>query len=184
MDLKSIVLNKRMKFFLNFTLISSFLLVSWAYPCDVQDTAEPSHQSTCQYSKPHNLLPKSACPNTAYLVSGILAEEDGKNALSISLPENLCSKMVDIQHAYERGRCSQHLLISEHSHCCRFESANRGNELGRHLEEPNNDILSPKPNGNLNYLSNVNSCGSLTHNKSKKFIETKVAAMKLQGFNL
>jgi hypothetical protein len=44
--------------------------------------------------------------------------------------------------------------------------------------------LSPKLYDNLNYLSNVNSFGSLTFNKTKTFIETKVTAMKLQGFNL
>jgi hypothetical protein len=44
--------------------------------------------------------------------------------------------------------------------------------------------LSPKLYGSLNYLLNVNSYDILTFIQSKKFIETNVNAMKLQGFNL
>jgi hypothetical protein len=44
--------------------------------------------------------------------------------------------------------------------------------------------LSPIRYDNLNWLWNVSSYGSSTFNKTKTFIETKVTAIKLQGFNL
>jgi len=66
MDYKSIVLNKRMKFFFNITLISSCLFLNWAYPCGTQDILEPSHLLSCQYSKLHNPQPKNIDFNIAY----------------------------------------------------------------------------------------------------------------------
>ena len=86
MDLKSIVLNKRMKFFLNITLISSCLLLNWAYPCDALDILEPSHLLSCQYSKLHNQQPKNGDPNIAYSVWEIPVAEAEMNVLSVSLP--------------------------------------------------------------------------------------------------
>ena len=83
MDLKSIVLNKRMKFFLNITLISSCLLPNWAYPCDALDILEPSHLLSCQYSKLHNPQPKSGDPNIAYSAWEIPVAEAEMSVLSV-----------------------------------------------------------------------------------------------------
>lgn len=43
-------------------------------------------------------------------------------------------------------------------------------------------ILSPKLNDNLNYLSTVNSFGSLQFNKTEPVIETKVTSIILKSF--
>ena len=184
MDWKSIVLNKRMKFFFNITLISNCLSLSWAYLYDALDILEPSHRLSYQYSTHHNQLPKSADPNIVCSTWGILFEEAEKSGLSFSLPKYLYSKMVDTQRTYEYGPCSQ--LLSKYVHFLNYKSAptNHDNDVEYLLVKQDNDILLPILNGNLNYLSNENSFGSLTYNKSKTFIETKVTAIKLQGFNL
>ena len=184
MDWKSIVLNKRMKFFFNITLISSYLFLNWAYPCDAQGILKPSHLLSSQYSMLHNLQPRNADPNIAYPVSEIPVVEYEMNDLSISLPKYLYSKKEDIQHAYGYDLCLQPLL--EYGHFLNYisESTHLGNDFEYLLLKHCSDILSPKLDGNSNCLSNVNSFGSLTSNKTKTFIETKVTAMKLQGFNL
>jgi len=82
MDLKSIVLKKRMKFFLSITLISSCLFPNWAYPCDALDILEPSHLLSYQYSKLHNPQPKKGDPNIAYSTWGIPVEEAEMSAKS------------------------------------------------------------------------------------------------------
>ena len=162
MDLKSIVLNKRMKFFHNITLISSCLFLNWAYPYGLQDIPEPSHLLSYQYSKLHNPQPKSDAPSIACLTWKIPVAEFQMSDLSISLPKYLYSMKVDIQYAY----------------------ISHDNDVGYHPVKHYIDISSPKLYGNSNSLSNVNSFGNLTSNKIKTFIETKVTAMKLQGFNL
>jgi len=184
MDWKSIVLNKRMKFFFNITLISNCLFLNWAYPCGAQDILEPSHRLSFQYSMLHNQLPKSVDPNIVYSAWEILFEEAEKNDLSFSLPKHLYSKMVDIQRAYEYDPGSQ--LLSKYAHSLNYISVptNHDNDIEYRLVKQDNGILLPILNDNLNCLSNENSCGSLTCNKTKTFIETKVTAMKLQGFNL
>jgi len=101
-----------------------------------------------------------------------------------SLPKHLCSMKVDIQRAYEYDLCSLHLLEYVHFQNYISESTNHDSDVVYRLGEHCNDISLPIQYDNLNYLSNVNSFGSLTFNKSKTFIETKVSAMKLQGFNL
>ena len=69
MDWKSIVLNKRMKFFTNIIIpISNCPSLSWAYPYGVQDIPEPFHQLSYPYSKHHNLQTKSAYPNIVCLI--------------------------------------------------------------------------------------------------------------------
>jgi len=109
MDRKSIVLNKRMKFFLNITLISSCLSLNLAYPCDVPNTPEPSHQLFFLCSMPHSPQPKSDDPNTFCPVQEILVAKALTSGLSTSLPIHLCSMTEDIQHACEHGLCSLRL---------------------------------------------------------------------------
>jgi len=184
MDLKSIVLNKRMKFFLNITLISNCLLPNWAYPCDALDILEPSHLLSCQYSKLHNPLPKSGDPNIAYSAWEIPVEEAEMSVLSISLPKCLYLMKVGTQRAYEHDPYLQ--LLSEYGHFQNYisVSTNHDSDAGYLLEEHHNDTLSTILNGSSNYLLNENSFGSLSFNKTNTFIETKVTAIKLQGFNL
>lgn len=184
MDWKSIVLNKRMKFFLNITLISSCLFLNWAYPYDAQDIPEPSHLLSFQYSKLHNLQPKSVDPNTAFLDSEIPVVEDEMNVLSVSLPKCLYSMTQDIQHAYEYDPYLQLLLEYGHSQNYISVLTNHDNDFEYPLAKRHNDILSPTQGGSSNCLSNVNSFCSFPFNKTKTFIETKVTAIKLQGFNL
>ena len=90
----------------------------------------------------------------------------------------------DTQRANVYGLGLQHPLKYEHFQNYISVSTNHGNDVEYRLVKRCNDILLPIQDGNSNCLSNVNSFGSLTFNKSKTFIETKVTAMKLQGFNL
>lgn len=82
MDLKSIVLNKRVKFFLNITPISSYLSLNLVYPFDALNTLEPSHLLFFQYSKLHNQQPRNVDPNTSSLTRGTLAARVERNDLS------------------------------------------------------------------------------------------------------
>ena len=184
MDLKSIVLNKRMKFFLNITLISNCLFPNWACLCDAQDTLEPFHLLSCRCSMRHSLLPKSVVPNIACAVWEIPAAKCVMNDLSISLPKHLYSMRQDIQHAYGYDPYSQRLSKYELAQNYISVLTNHDNGAEHPLEELYSDTWSPILYGNLNWLSNANSFGRLTHNKAKTFIETKVTAIKLQGFNL
>lgn len=184
MDWKSIVLKKRMKFFLNITLISSYLFLNWAYPCDAQDILEPSHLLFYQYSMHHNQQPKNDDPNIVCSALEIPVAKDEMSDPSTSLPEYLHSTREDTQRAYEYGLCSQHLSKYLHFQNYISESANHDIGVGGHHEERGNDILSPIQYDNSDCLSNENFFGGLTFNKIKTFIETKVTAMKLQGFNL
>ena len=91
---------------------------------------------------------------------------------------------VDTQRAYKHDPYSQH--PSEYGHFQNYisVSTNHDSDAEYLLEEHRNDTLSPILDGSSNYLSNENSFGSLSFNKAKTFIETKVTAIKLQGFNL
>ncbi len=184
MDLKSIVLNKRMKFFLNTTLISSCLFLNLAYPCDALDIPEPSHLLYFQYSKLHNPQPKSVDPNIAYSAWGIPVVKCEMSDLLISLLKHLYLMKADTQHAYVYDPYSQHLLEYGHFQNYKPELTNHDSDVGYHLVKHQIDIWSPIQHGSSNWLSNVNFFGNLTFNKTKTFIETKVTAMKLQGFNL
>jgi|AntRauTorckE5430_2_1112549.scaffolds.fasta_scaffold03638_3 hypothetical protein len=173
-----------MKFFLSIILISSYLFLNWAYLYGVQDILEPSHQLTGQYSTPHILLPKNAYPNIAYSTWEIPSVLGEKSGLSISLPKYLHSMKVGTQRACVHGPYSQLPLEFVHSQNCIFVSTNLDSDAVYRLVKQSNDILSPIRYDNSNYLLSGNSFGSLTFNKTKTFIETKVTAMKLQGFNL
>ncbi len=173
-----------MKFFFRFILISSCLSVNSAYPCDVLNIPVPSHLLPCLYSKLHIQPPKSVDPNTVYSIEKTLAVEFVKNDPSFSSQEHLNSMKVNIQYAYEHGLYLRLLSISEHFHYCISELANHDNELVCRLEVRYNDTSLTTLYGNSNYLLNVNSYDNSILNKTKIFIETKVTAMKLQGFNL
>lgn len=173
-----------MKFFFHIILISSCLWANSGYPYGVQDIPEPSHRLSCPYSTHHNQQPKNACPSTAFSTLETHLESVGTSDLLTSLPKYLCSKMVGILYAYGYDLYSRLLSVSVHFRYRISGSANHGNATEHLREVLNNDILSPILYGNSNYLSSGNYFGRLAHNKSIMFIETKVTAMKLQGFNL
>ncbi len=172
-----------MKFF-KVILISSFLSLNWTFPCDVQDTPEPFHLLYSQCSIRHNQLPRNDVPNTSYPTLEIPVEEVEKNDLSISLLGHLYLGMAGIQYAYAHDLYSLLLLIYERFPNHISELVNPDTESANHLSKRDNDTSLPTLYDNLNYLLNVNSFGILPFNKARIFIETKVTAMKLQGFNL
>lgn len=108
----------------------------------------------------------------------------GRNGLSVSSPNYLYSGTADIQHAYEHGPCSQRPSGYVHSPNRISVPANRDIDAEDRPSKHYNDILSPRLYDNLNCLLNVSSSDIRPFNKTKMFIETKVAAMKLQGFKL
>lgn len=171
-----------MKFF-KFILISSSLTQYWVYLDGAPSILVPSHLLYSPYSIHQSLQPRNADPNIVSSTQEIPVEDDEKYDLSISLPIYSYSKRENILHECERDLCSQHPLIYEHSLCYKFELSSHDNELEYHLLIHDNGTLSPKlyePSYDLRY---VNSCDILPYCKSMKFIETKVSAMKLQGFN-
>ena len=90
---------------------------------------------------------------------------------------------METQHAYGYDPYLQLPLKYEHSQSYISESIYHDNDVEYPLVKQHIDILLPKQYDNSNWLSNVNFYDNLTFNKTKTFIETKVTAMKLQGFN-
>jgi len=90
----------------------------------------------------------------------------------------------NIQCVYECDPCLLRPLKYVHSQNYISVLTNHDIDIEYPLLKLDNDILSPIQYDNLNCLLNVNSFGILSFNKTKTFIETKVTAMKLQGFNL
>ncbi len=174
-----------MKFILShIILISSCLSLYSVYPYGGLNTPEPFHLLFFLYSKLHNQQPKNAAPNTTYQEKETLFEAIEMTNLLASSLEHSNSVMEDIQRACEHDLYLQHLLIFERPQNYISEPKDPYSELEHPLSKPYNDILLPIQYDNSNSLLSVNSFGNLTLSKTKKFIETKVTAMKLQGFNL
>ena len=183
MDWKSIGLNSvKMKFFL-ILLISSFLVGNSVDLYGARDIPEPSYLLYCPYSKLHSQLPKNDDPNISYLILEIPAEEVLKSDLLAFSQEYLYSTMGGIQYACEYDPCLILLSKCGHSHYHISESKYLDTYVSSRLSKHDNDISLPKLYDMLDYLLYVNSFDILPYCKSKTFIETKVAAMKLQGFN-
>jgi len=108
----------------------------------------------------------------------------GRNDPSASLPEHLYLLKVGTLCTYGYGPCPPLLLKYERLPNYIFVSTGPGNDATDLHSKPGNGIRSPKLYGSLNYLLNVNSSDNQAFNKTRTFIETKVTAMKLQGFNL
>lgn len=172
-----------MKFFLTI-LISSFLVGSLVDLYGARDIPEPFHLLHYQYSILHIQLPKNDAPSISYPILEIPAEEVLSNDPLTSLQEHLYSTMVDIQYACEYDPYLLLLSKYEHSHyrisVLKYLDIYASNLLATH----GNDTSLPKLYDMLDCLLYENSFDTLPYNKSKTFIETKVAAMKLQGFNL
>jgi hypothetical protein len=172
-----------MKFF-NFILISSYHVDYWACPDDAQDTPEPFPRLCYLYSKHRNQLPKNGDPNTFCSTKETPAEEVLTYVPLTSSSKHLHSMMEDIQHADEHDPYLQHPSEWKHSQHYISELSNLDNEPEYHPEEYDNDTWLPKLSERLNDLQNESSYDYNPYSKGKKFIETKVSAMKLQGFNL
>ena len=164
-----------MKFF-NF-LISSYSFVHSVYLDDVLDIPEPSHLLYSLYSIPHNQLPRNDGPNNVYPVMEILAEEVLMSFPLISLPNHLYLGMEDIQHAGEHDPYLPRPLVSEHSLHYRFGQPNPCILSAHRPLIHDSDTSLPILGGHSNDLQNVNHDDILPCCKSKKFIETKVAAI-------
>ena len=173
-----------MKFFYRITPKSNCPSLYWAYPYGVQDTPEPFHLLSYLCSKHHNLQPISDDPNIVCSTQKIPVVEAEMNDPLVSLPKYLYSMTEDTQHAYEYDLCLQLPLIFEHSQSYISVSTNLDIGAEHRHEELCIDTLWPIQYDNSNCLSNGYSFGSLTFYKTKTFIETKVTAIKLQGFNL
>lgn len=133
---------------------------------------------------PQSRPPTSDGPNIACPIQETPSATNGKNGLSTSLPKHLRTQKADTPRAYGYGPCSRHPSISVRSRHRIFEQEGHGIALEGHPSISYSDTWSTKLYDNSNYLSNGNSYGNPTFGKSKIFIETKVTAMKLQGFNL
>jgi hypothetical protein len=171
-----------MKFFY-FTQISNSPFQNWAFPDDVQDTLEPFLQLSAQYSMLHIQLPRNDAPNISVSVEEIRFEEYAKFDLLTSSPSYSRLVMEDIQREHEHDPCSQLPLRFEHSHYCISELSNHGFVAGYRLVKHDNDTSSPIPDERTSCLHYGLSFDNQPYCKSMNFIETKVAAMKLQGFN-
>lgn len=171
-----------MKFF-RFIQISNFLSENSACPDDVQDIPEPFHQLYCQYSKLHSLPPKNVDPSISFANLEILAANDEKFDLSISSQEHSYSKMENIQCEYVHDLYSQLLLIFGHFLNYKSELLNHDNESEYLLSKYDNGTLLPILYDMSDDLLYVKTFANLACSKSTKFIETKVPAIKLKGFN-
>ena len=171
-----------MKFLLTL-LISSFLVGSLVDLYGARDIPEPFHLLYCQYSILHNQLPKNDAPSISSLTLEIPAEEVWRSDPLASSQGHLYSTMEDIQYACEYDPYLLPPSKYGHSHYHRSELKYRDIYASNLLSTHGNDTSLPKLYDMLDCLLNENSFDILPYNKSKTFIETKVTAMKLQGFN-
>ena len=169
-----------MKFF---TQISNSPFQYWDSLDDVQDIPEPSHLLSDLYSMLHSQLPRNGVPNISASVEEIRFEEYAKYDLLTFSQDYSHSMMVDTRRAHEHDLYSQLPLIFGHFHYCKSELSNHEFVFEYHLAERESDILLPKLNELTFYLHYGLSFDIPPYCKTMKFIETKVAAMKLQGFN-
>ena len=172
-----------MKFF-DIIPLSNFQFECSACPCDVPNTLVPSHRLCFRYSKLRIRSPRNGVPNIASLIPGILAVTLWMSFPLIALPSYLYSMMADIRYACARGPYLLLLLEFLHSHYYRFVPVNRDTEAEYPLLTHGNDTSLPRLCEHLANLQYENSFEYLPYSKFRTFIETKVAAIKLRGFNL
>jgi len=170
--------------FFSLTQISSSLFLYWASLYDAQDILEPFHLLFALYSKLHIQLPRNDAPNISVSAWEILFAIDGTFDLLASLPTCSHSVMADILRAHVYDPYSRLPSIFERSHCYISELSNLGPFVEYPLVALDIDISSPIQGVLTFYLRYGYLFDFQPYRKSMKFIETKVAAMKLQGFNL
>src|SRR5574344_296669 len=168
--------------FLFVTQESSSLFQHWDFPYGVQDILVPSHQILYLYSMLHNRLPRNGDPNIVFSIEEILFAGFAMSDLSISSPTHLYSLRVYTLHECEHDPYLLRPLVSEHFHYHISELLDLSYAFVDHPAKQDNGTSLPKQ-GELSYDLH---CGSFfdiqPYCKSKTFIETKVDAMKLQGF--
>ena len=163
--------------------ISNRNLLYSDYPDDAQDTPEPSHRLYALYSRHHTLWTKSAVPNIVCVTQDIPVEDDEMCGLLTSLPKDSHSLREGILRACAHDPYLQLLSKFGHSHYCKSESTNLDSVPEYLPAKPGNDTSLPKQYGNSDCLQYESYDDIQTYRKDRKFIQTKVAAMKLQGFN-
>ena len=171
-----------MKFF-NLILISNYPFHYWAYPGGALGTLEPSLPLCYRYSTHRNLPPRSVAPNTSFPKQGTPAGESGMSSPSTSSRGHLCSMTEGTQRDCAHGLYLQLPLVSEHSLCYISAQLNLDSEPEHLLSVHGNDTSSPTQCVRSLDLRNASLSCMIPFCKSIKFIETKVPAMKLQGFN-
>jgi hypothetical protein len=172
-----------MKFF-NANLISIPLFRYSAHHDDVQDILEPSLPLYSLYSMPHILSPKNVAPNISSPILETPVVKAVRSCPLVVSPIHSRSSMVDIPHVYAHGLYSQPPSVSLRLQHYIFESLNHGTFFEHLLAIRDTCILSPIQCAPSTSLQNVNSSYMYPFRKFTKFIETKVTAIKLQGFNL
>ena len=171
-----------MKFF-SATQISNSHSPYWVYLDDVQDILAPFHQLFDLYSMHHIQQPKSDAPNISVSDEETPFEEFGKFDLLAFSPRYSHLTTVGTQHECEHDPYLQHPLRFEHSHYYISELSNLEFVVVNLLVKRDNDTWSPIQDEQTFYLHYGSFFDILPYCKTKKFIETKVAAMDLQGFN-
>src|SRR5271157_2538964 len=171
-----------MNFFIIIPL-SSYLSENWAYPYGAPNILVPFLPLYFLYSIHHILLTRNVFPNIFCPIREILLATFSMCDPLISLPNRLYSSMVDTLHAYVYDPCLRLLLIFVRFLNYIFGSTNPYILAEYSLSKHDNDIWLPKLYEHSFYLQYANSCDSLPYCKTNNFIETKVAAIKLRGFN-
>ena len=170
-----------MKFFNS--QISNYPFRYSVYPDDVQDIPEPSYLLYFPYSILHNLLPKNVGPNTFSLILKTPAVTSGMFCPLASLPNHLFLRMEGIPHECEYDPCLQLPSISAPSRHYISGLSNLYTFSVYHLSTHDNDTSSPTQYEHSTYLQYERSFYMHPYCKCRTFLETKVAAMKLRGFN-
>jgi hypothetical protein len=155
---------------------------NWASPGDAPNIPAPSPLLCFLYSIPQILLPRNAFPSIVSPLQEILAATISMFSLLVSLPSHLYSRKENTQCAYAHDPCLLLPSIFLHSPNCISVSANPCIVPVCPLVKHDIDISLPKPNEHSNYLLYGYFSDNPPYSKSKKFLETKVAAMKLRGF--
>ena len=162
--------------------ISNHLTAYWVSADGVKDTVGQPHLLYYQYSKHHNLQPKSDDPNIVCAKQEIRPEDSGNYDLLTSLPNRLYSMMEDIRYVGEYDLYLLRLLEYGHSQNYILASKYHDNAFEYRLAKHDNDILLPKQYEHLNDLLYVNLYDIQPYNKYRKFIETESSCTKSAGF--
>ena len=171
-----------MKFF-NLIPLSNYLFVNLVYLDDAPSILEPSRLLYFLYSTLRNQLPKNVFPNISFPILKILVVTSAMFYLLIFLLSRSCLLTANTLPAYARDFYLQLLSKSQRSQNCIFGQANHGTLSEHRLSIHDNDIWSPIRYERSFCLQYANFFNNLPYCKYNNFIETKVAAIKLRGFN-
>ena len=138
------------------------------YPYDAPSTLVPSCRLSHQYSILRSPLPRNAGPSNVSSARDTPPEDDERYDPSVSLPEGLCFEKGHILYACEHDPYSPRLSVSEHSHCCRSESASHSNGVECRRSTQGNGTSSPRPSGSSMSLPYVSSFDNSPYGKGTK----------------